>query len=136
MALQPNFDHHHTIAAVIVCLIIVQAVEAAAATTPPPPPQATAAATAPVAAATAPLGEARGEVHEDREVSPVGSYRGDAKTILPASNLAYKAKDYWDDRFQVEQDYDVRPPPIPYPRIHAVVFIVSGFVAPTYCTCF
>lgn len=63
-------------------------------------------------AATAPLGEgARGEeeVNEASEASPGSSYRGGGNAALPASNLVYKAKDYWDERFQVEQDYDVRP---------------------------
>lgn len=81
-------------------LIIVQTRQAA----PAPPP------VRPADAATAPLREgAEGEVNEASKASPVNSYRGDGKAALPASNLAYKVKGYWDERFQVEEDYDVSP---------------------------
>lgn len=33
--------------------------------------------------------------------------RGAASPSLPASNLVYKAKDYWDGRFAEEESYDV-----------------------------
>lgn len=30
------------------------------------------------------------------------------KNFLPANNLSYKERDYWDRRFKTEEDYDVR----------------------------
>lgn len=77
--------------------------------------------------AAAPLGQrARGEVNETPEASPASSDRGDGKAELPASNLAYKVKDYWDERFKAEQDYDVRPPSIPFPlcMTHVLFFVI------------
>lgn len=39
--------------------------------------------------------------------SSSGGGRGAASRSLPASNLVYKAKDYWDSRFSEEESYDV-----------------------------